>query len=100
MIVVAFRIIFNTRVERLQNKFVVDGGDHDTTIHILVMPSKLIKSLSYYVAHFILIFLAVYLAPSEFEDISDTYKHIGYLIMLPTTSTESRASSSLFPSGL
>ena len=62
-IVVAFRIIFNTRVERLQNEFIVNGDDHDTTIRIPVMSSKLIKSLSYYVARFILIFLAAYLVP-------------------------------------
>ena len=60
-IVIAFRIIFNTRVERLQNEFIVNGDDHITTIH--VMFSKLTKSLSYYVAHLILIFLAAYLDP-------------------------------------
>ena len=62
-IVVAFRIVFNTHVERLQNKFIVNGDDHDTTFHVLVMSSKLIKYLSYYVAHLILIFLATYLIP-------------------------------------
>ena len=60
-IVVSFRIIFNTRVERLQNEFIVNGDDHDTTIHLLVMFSKLTKYLSYYVAHLILISLAAYL---------------------------------------
>ena len=59
MIVVAFRIIFNTRAKRLQN--IVNGDDHVTIIYVLVMSSKLIKSLSYYVAHLILIFLATYL---------------------------------------
>ena len=62
-IAVTLRIIFNTRVKRLQNKFIVNGDDHVMTIHVLVMSSKLIKYLSYYVAHFILIFLAVYLVP-------------------------------------
>ena len=61
-IVVSFRIIFSTRAKRLQNKFIVNGDDHDTTIHVLVMSSKLTKSLSYYVARLILIFLAAYLA--------------------------------------
>ena len=61
MIVVAFRIIFNTRAKRLQN--IVNGDDHVTIIYVLVMSSKLIKSLSYYVAHLILIFLAAYLDP-------------------------------------
>ena len=55
---VAFRIIFNTRAKRLQNKFIVNGDDHDTSIHVLVMSSKLTK---YYVAHLILTFLATYL---------------------------------------
>ena len=59
----AFRIIFNTRVERLHNEFIVNGDDHDTIIHLLVMFSKLTKYLSYYVAHLILIFLAVYSVP-------------------------------------
>ena len=59
----AFRIIFNTRVERLHNEFIVNGDDHDTTFHVLVMSSKLAKSLSYYLARFILIFLAVYSVP-------------------------------------
>ena len=63
MIVVAFCIIFNTRAKRLQNKFIVNGDDHDTTFHVLVMSSKLIKYLSYYLAHFILTFLAAYLVP-------------------------------------
>ena len=62
-IVVAFCIIFNTRVERLHNEFIVNGDVHDTTIHVLVMSSKLTKSLSYDVAHFILTFLATYLVP-------------------------------------
>ena len=60
-IVVSFRIIFNTRAKRLQN--IVNGDDHVTTIHVLVMSSKLTKSLSYHVAHLILIFLAVYSVP-------------------------------------
>ena len=60
-IVVSFRIIFNTRAKRLQN--IVNGDDHVTTTHVLAMSSKLTKSLSYYVAHFILIFLAPYLVP-------------------------------------
>ena len=64
-IVVASCIIFNTRVKRLQNKFIVNGDDHVTTIHVLVMSSKLIKHLSYYVAHLILIFLATYLDPYQ-----------------------------------
>ena len=63
MIVVAFRIIFNTRVEKLQNKFIEIGDDHVTTIHVLVMSSKLTKYQSYYVAHLILIFIAAYSAP-------------------------------------
>ena len=75
-IAVTLRIIFNIRVETLQNKFIVDGGGHDTIIHVLVMSSKLTKYQSYYVAHLILIFIAAYSAPypqhSEFEDISDT----------------------------
>ena len=83
-IVVACRIIFNTRVERLQNKFIVNGDDHVTTIHVFVVSSKLIKYQSYYVARIILTFLAAYLVQqqqhSEFEDISDTYKHARYLI--------------------
>ena len=58
-IAVTLRIIFNTRVERLQN--IVNGDDHDTTIHILVMFSKLIKYLGYYVARLILTFLSAYL---------------------------------------
>ena len=58
-IAVTLHIIFNTRVERLQN--IVNGDDHDTTIHILVMFSKLTKYLSYYVAHLILTFLSAYL---------------------------------------
>ena len=58
-IVVAFCIIFNTRVERLQN--IVNGDDHDTTIHIRVMFRKLTKYLSYYVARLILTFLSAYL---------------------------------------
>ena len=74
MIVVAFRIIFNTRAKRLQN--MVNGDDHVTTIHVFDMSSKLTKSLSYYVAHLILTFLSAYLIPqqqhSEFEDISNT----------------------------
>ena len=45
----------------IMSLFIVNGDDHDTTIRIPVMSSKLIKSLSYYVARFILIFLAVYL---------------------------------------
>ena len=40
-IVVAFCIIFNTRVERLKNEFTVNGNDHVTTIHIFVMSTKL-----------------------------------------------------------
>ena len=59
--VVAFRIIFNTRVERLKNEFIVNGDDHDTTIRVLVMSSKLIKYQSYYVARIILTFLPAYL---------------------------------------
>ena len=62
---VAFRIIFNTRVERLYHEFIVNGDDHDTTIRVLVMFSKLTKPLSYYVAHLILIFLAAYLDPYQ-----------------------------------
>ena len=62
-IIVAFRIIFNTRIERLQNEFIVNGDDHDTTIHVFVMSSKLIKSLIYYVSRLILTFLAAYLIP-------------------------------------
>ena len=64
-IVVASRIIFNTRVERLQNKFIVNGDDHDTTIHVLVMSSKLTKYSSYYVARPILTFPATYLVPYQ-----------------------------------
>ena len=60
-IIVIFRIIFNTCVERLQNEIIVNGDDHDTTIHVLVMSSKLSKYLSYYVARFILIYLSAYL---------------------------------------
>ena len=62
-IAVTLRIIFNTRVERLQN--IVNGDDHDTTIHILVMFSKLTKYLSYYVSRLILTFLSVYLVPYQ-----------------------------------
>ena len=62
-IVVASRIIFNKRVERLQN--IVNGGDHGTTIHILVMSSKLTKSLSYYLARLILTFLVAYPIPYQ-----------------------------------
>ena len=62
-IVVSFRIIFNTRAKRLQN--IVNGDDHVTTIHVFVISSKLIKYLSYYVAHFILISLAAYLVPYQ-----------------------------------
>ena len=62
-IVVSFRIIFNKRIERLQN--ILNGDVHDTTIHILVVFSKLTKFLSYYVAHFILISLAAYLVPYQ-----------------------------------
>ena len=62
-IVVASRIIFNKRVERLQN--IVNGDDHGTTIHILVMSSKLTKYLSYYVARIILTFLSAYLVPYQ-----------------------------------
>ena len=62
-IVVTSRIIFNTRAKRLHNEFIVNGDDHVTIIYVLVMSSKLIKSLSYYVAHLILIFLATYLVP-------------------------------------
>ena len=65
MIVVAFRIIFNTRVERLQKKFIVNGGDHVTTIHVFDMSSKLTKYLSYYLARLILTFLAAYLVPYQ-----------------------------------
>ena len=64
-IVVTFRIVFNTRVERLHNEFIVNGDDHDTTFHVLVMSSKLTKSLSYYVAHLIFIFLSAYLVPYQ-----------------------------------
>ena len=60
-IIVIFRIIFNTCVERLQNEIIVNGDDHDTIIHLLVMFSKLTKSLSYYLARLILTFLATYL---------------------------------------
>ena len=60
-IAVTLRIIFNTRVERLQN--IVNGDDHDTIIHVLAMSSKLTKYQSYYVAHLILIFIAAYSAP-------------------------------------
>ena len=62
---VAFCIIIDTRVKRLQNKFIVNGDDHGTTIHILVMSSKLIKSLSYYLARLILTFLSAYLVPYQ-----------------------------------
>ena len=62
-IIVIFRIIFNTCVERLQNEIIVNGDDHDTIIHVLVMSSKLTKYQSYYVAHLILIFIAAYSAP-------------------------------------
>ena len=62
-IIIAFRIIFNTRVERLYHEFIVNGDDHDTTIRVLVMFSKLTKYLSYYVARLILIFLSAYLIP-------------------------------------
>ena len=61
MIVVAFCIIFNTRAKRLQN--IVNGEDHVTIIHVFDMSSKLTNSLSYYLARFILIFLAVYSVP-------------------------------------
>ena len=64
-IIVIFRIIFNTCVERLQNEIIVNGDDHDTTFHVLVMSSKLTKSLSYDVAHFILTFPATYLVPYQ-----------------------------------
>ena len=60
-IVVSSRIIFNTRAKRLQN--IVNGDDRVTTIHVLIMFSKLIKYLIYCVAHLILTFLAVYLVP-------------------------------------
>ena len=62
---VAFCIIIDTRVKRLQNKFIVNGDDHDTTFHVLVMSSKTTKSLSYYVAHLIFIFLSAYLVPYQ-----------------------------------
>ena len=58
-IVVSFRIIFNKRIERLQN--ILNGDVHDTTIHILVVFSKLTKYLTYYVARLILTFLSAYL---------------------------------------
>ena len=64
-IVVTSRIIFNTRAKRLHNEFIVNGDDHVTIIYVLVMSSKLTKSLSYDVAHFILIFLASYLVPYQ-----------------------------------
>ena len=64
-IVVTSRIIFNTRAKRLHNEFIVNGDDHDTTIHVLVMSSKLTKSLSYYVARLILTFLSAYLVPYQ-----------------------------------
>ena len=61
--VVAFCIIFNTRVERPHNEFIVNGDGRDMTIHVLVMSSKLTKSLTYYVARLILTFLSAYLVP-------------------------------------
>ena len=55
------------------------------TIHVFDVSSKLTKYLSYYIAHLILTFLVAYPIPyqqhSEFEDISDTYKHARYLIL-------------------
>ena len=63
MIVVAFRIIFNTRAKRLQN--MVNGDDHVTTIHVFDMSSKLTKYLSYDVARFILTFPTTYLVPYQ-----------------------------------
>ena len=62
-IIVSFRIIFNTRIERLRNEFIVNGDGHVTTIHVLVMSSKLTEYLSYYVAHLTLTFLSAYSAP-------------------------------------
>ena len=54
------------------------------TIHVFDMSSELTKYLTYDVARFILTFPTTYLVPyqkhSEFEDISDTYKHARYLI--------------------
>ena len=50
-------------VERLQNEFIVNGDDHVMIIHVFDMSSKLTNSLSYYLARFILIFLAVYSVP-------------------------------------
>ena len=64
-IAVTLRIIFNTRVERLQKKFIVNGGDHVTTIHVFEVFSKLTKYLSYYLARLILTFLAAYLVPYQ-----------------------------------
>ena len=80
-IVVAFRIVFNTHVERLQNKFIGNGDDHVTTIHVLDMPSKLIKLFRHSIARLIPISLAACFMPehSEFENISDICKLTSYL---------------------
>ena len=63
--VVVFCIIFNTRVERLHNEDIVNGDDHDTTFHVLVMSSKLTTTLSYYLARLILTFLVAYPIPYQ-----------------------------------